>query len=85
MLAKVKCGCPAWFGLLHPHLLLDTKGVLAVLGGEDSTKVPGTEPICWELICSEFSDFFEKPGNLPKRAIKHKINFLPESVPPAKR
>ena len=25
-LAEVKHGCPAWFGLLHPHLLLDTKG-----------------------------------------------------------
>ena len=33
VLAEVKCGCLAWFGLLHPHSLLDTKGVFAVLWG----------------------------------------------------
>ena len=85
MLAEVKHGCPAWFGLLHPHSLLDTKGVLAELGGGDSTKVPGTDPSHWELICSEFSDVFEKPGTPPERAIKHEIDLLPDSVPPAKR
>ena len=28
VLTEVKRGCLAWFGLLHPHLLLDTEGVL---------------------------------------------------------
>ena len=32
ILAAVKCGCLAWFCLLHPHSFLDTKGVLAVFG-----------------------------------------------------
>ena len=51
-----------WFGLLHPHSLLETKGVLAVLGGGDSIKVLGTNPSHWELIYSDFSDVFDKPG-----------------------
>ena len=59
MLAEVKHGYPAWFGLLHPHSLLDTE-VLAVLGVGDSTKVLDTDLSCWELICSKFSDIFEK-------------------------
>ena len=52
VLAEVKHGCPAWFSLLHPHSSLDTKGVLAVFGKGDSTKVPSTDPLHWELICS---------------------------------
>ena len=32
VLVEVKRDCPAWFGLLHSHLILDTKGVLVVLG-----------------------------------------------------
>ena len=85
MLAEVKHGCPAWFGLLYPQSLLDTKGVLTVLGGGDSTKVPSTDPSHWELICSVFSDIFENPGIPPKRAFKHKIDLLPDSVLPAER
>ena len=38
VLAEVNHGCPAWFGLLHPHSLLDTKGMLAAFGGGDSTR-----------------------------------------------
>ena len=62
MLAEVKRGCPASCGLLHPHLLLDNKGVLATLGEGDSMKVPGTDLSLWELIFSEFSNVFEKPS-----------------------
>ena len=80
----MKYSCPAWFGLLKTHLLLDTKVLLAVLVGGDRTKVPGTDPSCWELIGSKFSDAFEKPGTLPERAIKHQIDFLPDFVRPAK-
>ena len=47
VLAEVKHGCPAWFGSLHPDLLLDTKGVLAVLRGGGSTKVPGSDLSNW--------------------------------------
>ena len=43
-LTGVKGGCPAWFSLLHPYSLLHNKGVLAVLGEGDSTKVPGIDP-----------------------------------------
>ena len=71
MLAKVKYGCPAWFDLLHPHLLPDTKGLLPVLWGGDNAKVPGTDPPYWELICSNLSNIFEKPGTPPERAIEH--------------
>ena len=85
MLAEVKNGYPAWFGLLHPHTFLDTKEVLVVLGGEDSTKVPGANPLYWELVCNEFIDAFKNPGTPPKRAIKHKIDLLPDSIPPAKK
>ena len=45
LLAGVKHGCPAWFGLSHPHSLLETKGLLAALGGRDSIKVPGTDSL----------------------------------------
>ena len=79
----MKRSCPAWFGLLHLHSLLDTKGVLTALGGGDSTKVPGTDPSHWELICSEFSDALEKPSTPPERAIKYKIDLLPDSIPHA--
>ena len=85
MLTEVKCGCPAWFGLLQLHLLLGTKGVLAALGGGNSTKVPGTDISRLELICSEFSDAFEKPGTPPERAIKDKTTVLLGSVLHAKR
>ena len=85
MWADVNYGCPAWFSLLHPHSLLDTKGVLAVLGGGDSTKVLGTNPLHWELIHSEFSDIFEKQSNSLERTTKHNIDLLPNSVLPAKR
>ena len=61
-LDEVKYSCPAWFGLLHPQLLLGTKGVLAVLEGGDNTKVPGTNPSYWKQICSEFSNIFEPQG-----------------------
>ena len=44
MLAEAKRGCPEYFGLLHPHLLLDNKGLLAALGKVDNTKAPGTDP-----------------------------------------
>ena len=52
--------------------------------GRDSTKVLGIDPLHWELICSEFSDVFEKPGTPSERAIKHKINLLPDSILSAK-
>ena len=75
VLAEVKRGCPIWFGLLHPYLLLDTKKMLAVLGERDSTKVPGTDPSCWQLISelkvnldSGLSDAFELPGTPANRA-----------------
>ena len=55
------------------------------MGEGDNTKVPGTEPSHWELICSEFSDIFEKPGTPPERAIKHEIDLLPDTVLPAMR
>ena len=51
--------------LVAPHLLLDTKGVLAALVGGDSTKVLGTDPLYCDLICSEFSGVFERPGTPP--------------------
>ena len=85
VLAAVKWGYPALFGLFHPHSLLGTKRVLAVLGGVDSTKVPGTDPLCWELIYGKFSDIFKKPGPPPEKAIKHKIDLLPHSLPLAER
>ena len=43
VLAKVKYGCPVWFSLLHPNSLLATKGVLAILGRGDNTKVLVTD------------------------------------------
>ena len=76
MLAKVKNGCTAWFGCLYPHSFLDTKGVLAMLGGVDSTKISSTDPSHWELICSDFSDGFKNPSTSPEIAIKHEIDCL---------
>ena len=59
--------------------------MLLALGEGYSTKLLGTDPSHWDLICSEFSDVFEKPRTSPERAIKHEINLLPNSVLPAKR
>ena len=83
VLAQLKYGCPAWFGLLYPYSLLDVKEVFAEWGGGDSTKVPSTDPSHWELICSEFSDTFEKPSTPPKRTMKYEIDLLPDFVPSA--
>ena len=52
------CGCLTWLGLPHPYLLLDTKGVLAALGGGDNTKVLSTDLSHWESIFNELSAFF---------------------------
>ena len=81
MLAEVQCGCPEWFGLMHPHSLLDTKGVLLALGRRESTKVLCANPLHWELICS---NIFEKPDITHERAIKQEIDLLPDSVRPTK-
>ena len=59
--------------LIVHSLIAGHQGVLAVLGGGDSTKVPGTDPSHWELICSEFSNVLEKPGIPPERPVKYKI------------
>ena len=56
-----------------------------MLGGGDSTKVPGTDPSCWKQIYYEFGDIYEQPGTPPKRLIKYKVTLLPDSVPLAKR
>ena len=50
MLAEVKRSYFVLFHFLHPYLLVEIKGVLAVLGEGDSIKVPGTDPSLWELI-----------------------------------
>ena len=84
MLAEVNRSYPAWFGFLQPYSFLDSKGVLAALGGVNSTKVPGTDPSYWELVFSEFSNVFENPGTLLERAIKHEIDLPPDCVPLAK-
>ena len=84
MLADVTHGCPAWFNL-HPHSFLNTNGVLEVLGRRDNINILAIDPSYWELTCSEFSDIFEKPGPHLERAMKHKTNLLPDSVPPAKK
>ena len=45
-----------------------------------SMQWPGIDHSYWELIFSEFTDVFENPSPLPGRAIKHKINLLPDTV-----
>ena len=47
VLVEVNYGSPGWFSLLHPHSLLDSKGVLAALGRGNSIKVPGSDPLSW--------------------------------------
>ena len=69
--------------LVAPLLIVRHQGLLEVLGERDNTKAPGSYPSHWELMCSEFS-VFERPGTPPKRAMKHEINLLPESVLPAR-
>ena len=71
--------------LVAPSLVARQQGVSGSVVGGDSTKVPGTNPLWWKLICSEFSDLLENPGTPSERAIKHKIDLLPDSVSPAKR
>ena len=58
---------------------------MAVLGGRDSTKVPGIDASYWELIFSKFSAVFKKPGTPPERAINHKINLMLDFVLSPKR
>ena len=59
--------------------------LLAILGGGETIKVPGTGPLPWEVICCEYSDVSKKPSTPPERAIKHEIDLLLDSVPPAER
>ena len=66
-------------------LTVGHQGVLAALGGGDSTKVPGIDPSHWEQICSEFSDVFYPPGTPPERAIKNEIDPLSDTVLTTKR
>ena len=71
-------------------MLLDTKRVLSSVGGRgqyQGTRYFGTliPHIGGKLICSEFNNVFEKPCISPEKAIKHEIDLLPDSVPPAKR
>ena len=42
--------CMVW--LVEPSIVAEHQGVLAALGGGDSTNIPGTDPSCWDLICS---------------------------------
>ena len=44
--------------LVAPSLIAGHQGVLAALGVGDSTKALCTDPSCWELTCSKFSDNF---------------------------
>ena len=39
----------------------------------------------WDSICEEFSDVFGEPGLPAERSIKHRIDLVPGSVPPAQR
>ena len=60
--------------------------MLAAFGGGDGTKVLGTDPSRWELICSELLVMFLRSQALPLREpLKHEIDFMLDSVPPAKR
>ena len=70
--------------LVAPSLIAGHQGGVGSIRGR--WQYQGTR--YWSLragICSEFSDVFEKPGTPPERAIKNKIDLLPDSVPPAKR
>ena len=67
--------------LAGPSLVGRHQGDIGRVGRR--TKVPGINTPHWKPICCEFSDVFENPGILPRRATKHKIDLLPESVPPA--
>ena len=63
VLVEAKRNYPACFRLLHPHSLLDTMRVLAVLGGGGgSIKDPGIEDSHCKLICSELSNVFKILG-----------------------
>ena len=73
----------AW--LVRPSLIAGHQWSAGRVGGRDNNKVPGTDPSRWELIYSEFSSVFEKPGTLPERAIKHNIDLSDCSVAAATR
>ena len=47
VLAEVKYSSLAWLNLLLPHLLLDTMGLLVVLGGVEGSKDLGADPSHW--------------------------------------
>ena len=65
---------------------LDSKSALNVsIYSENIKGLAGTDPSCWDLICSKFSGVFEKPGTPPEKAIKHEIDLLLDSVLPAKK
>ena len=71
--------------LVKPSLSAGHQGCIGSIGGLDSTKVPSTHPSCWELICCEFNEFFDKPHSPPEREIKYKIDLLPDSFLSAKK
>lgn len=39
----------------------------------------------WAKLVEEFADVFEAPGKPAERAVKHTIDLLPGSKPPAQR
>ena len=72
--------------LVAPSLTIGHQfGVSSIGGGEGSTKVLDTDPLCCKQICSGFCDVFQPPDTPPERAIKHKIDLLPNYVLTAKK
>ena len=64
--------------LVTPSIIAGHQGGTGSIGGKDQYQ--GTDLSHWELICSEFSDVFEKPGTPPERTIKYKIELLLNST-----
>ena len=79
----MKWNMAAWFDLLHPLIVGHQEGIGSVgeMGQHQGTRYWSI----WVLICGDYSDIFEEPCTPPEGAIKHEIDSLHDSVPPAKR
>ena len=42
-------------------------------------------PSRWDMLCDQFPQLFAEPGTPPERDVKHAVDILPDSKPPAQR
>ena len=53
------------------------------LGEVSSVGGSASPPSRWDTLCERFADVFSDPGQPPNRSVKHRIDTVAGSKPPA--